>query len=148
MVSQDAQEYINNGSKFHDLGGLDEALKCYQKALDYLKNTDDKKARADTFLEIGNIYTQREDYKNGQEYYEKSLEAYKIAEDDIGEGYALTGIGVILEKLGRFADARNFYVDAISKFENKKDRERKANNLYQIIIPKAAIRDLAGNNLH
>ena len=126
MVSQDAQEYIDNGSKFHDLGGLDEALKYYQKALDYLKNTDDKKTQADTFLEIGNIYTEREDYKNGQEYYEKSLEAYKIAEDDIGEGYALTGIGFILEKLGRFADARNFYVDAISKFENKKDRERKA----------------------
>jgi membrane protease YdiL (CAAX protease family) len=126
MIRQDAQEFIDRGSKFHELGGLDEALTYYQKALDYLKNTDDKKSEADTFLEIGNIYTEREDYKNGQEYYEKSLESYKTAEDDIGEGYALTGIGLTLEKLGRFADARKFYVDAMDKFDNKKDRERKA----------------------
>ncbi len=57
--------------------------------MDYLKNADDKKTEADTLLEIGNIYIEREDYKNGQDYYEKSLEAYQQAEDDTGEGYAL-----------------------------------------------------------
>ncbi len=126
MVRQEAQEYIERGSKFHDLGGFDEALKYYQKALDYLKNTDDKKIEGDTLLEIGNIYIEKEDLKKSQEYYERSLESYKISEDDIGEGYALTGIGLILEKLGRYADARNFYVDAMDKFDGKNDRERQA----------------------
>ena len=87
------------GSKLQELGGLDEALTYYQKALDYLKNTDDKKTEADALLEVGNIYIEREDYKSGQDYYEKSLEAYKKVEDEAGEGYALTGIGFILEKL-------------------------------------------------
>ena len=73
------------------------------------------------------IYTlNSEDYKNGQEYYEKSLEAYTTAEDETGEGYALTGIGLILEKLGRFVDARRYYIDALNKFEEKDDRERQA----------------------
>jgi len=31
--------------------------------LDYLKNTDDKKTEADTLLEVGNIYVEREDYE-------------------------------------------------------------------------------------
>ena len=53
---------------------FEEALKYYKKALDYLKNEDDKKTEADTLLEIGNIYIESEDYKNGQDYYEKSLE--------------------------------------------------------------------------
>jgi len=126
MVRQDAQEYINRGSKFHELGGLEEALKYYLKALDYLKNTDDKKTEGDTLLEIGNIYIEKEDYKSAQKYYEKSLDSYKIAEDNIGEGYALTGIGIILEKLERYADSRHYYVDAMGKFDDKKDRERRA----------------------
>ena len=126
MVRQDAQEYINRGSKFHELGGLEEALKYYLKALDYLKNTDDKKTEGDTLLEIGNIYIEKEDYKSAQKYYEKSLDSYKIAEDNIGEGYALTGIGLILEKLERYADSRHYYVDAMGKFDDKKDSERRA----------------------
>ncbi len=126
MVQNDAQEFLERGSKFHELGRLDQALTYYQKALDYLKNTDDKKTEADALLEVGNIYIEREDYKNGQEYYEKSLKAYQEVNDETGEGYALTGIGLILEKLGRFADARGFYVDAINKFDEKQDQERKA----------------------
>lgn len=126
MVRQDAQEYIDRGSKFHELGGLDEALKYYQKALDYLKNTDDKKTEGDILLEIGNINIERKDYKTAQEYYEKSLDSYQIVEDDVGEGYALTGIGLILEKLERYAEARKYYVAAIGKFNDKNDVERKA----------------------
>ena len=75
MVRNDAQEFYETGSKFHELGALDDALTYYQKALAYLKNTDDTKTEADALLEVGNIYVEREDYKNGQEFYEKSLES-------------------------------------------------------------------------
>ena len=126
MVKNDVQELLDMGSKFHELGGFDEALTYYQKALDYLKDSDDKKTEADTLLEVGNIYTEHEDYKNGQEYYEKSLEAYREVNDGIGEGYALTGIGLILEKLGRFADARGYYTHAVNKFNDKNQQEGKA----------------------
>ena len=126
MVENDAQEFLDMGSKLHELGGLDEALIYYQKALNYLKNTDDNKTKADTLLEVGNIYIEREDYVNGQEYYEKSLEAYQEINDEIGEGYALTGIGLIMEKLGRFIDARGYYTDALNKFDENEDQERKA----------------------
>jgi len=126
MVKNDVQELLDMGSKFHELGGFDEALTYYQKALDYLKDSDDKKTEADTLLEVGNIYTEHEDYRNGQKYYEKSLEAYHEVNDGIGEGYALTGIGLILEKLGRFADARGYYTHAVNKFNDKNQQEGKA----------------------
>lgn len=126
MVQDDAQEYIDQGSKFHELGSLEKALTYYQKALDYLKDTDDKKIEADALLEIGNIYIEKEDYKNALNYYEKSLNTYKTVDDTVGEGYALTGIGLTHEKLEQYADARNYYVDAQSKFEDRSDRERKA----------------------
>jgi membrane protease YdiL (CAAX protease family) len=126
MVQDDAQEFLEMGSKFQELGSLDEALTYYQKALDYLKNTDDKKNEADAFLEIGNIYVERKEYGKGQEYYEKSLESYKYVNDETGEGYALTGIGWVLEQLGKYMDARGYYLEAANKFENKNDMERMA----------------------
>jgi membrane protease YdiL (CAAX protease family) len=124
MVRNDANEFLETGSKLHELGGLDEALTYYKKALDYLKNSDDRKAEADGFLKVGNVYLEQKDYKNAQKYYENSLEAYKKADDDVGEGYALTGLGLILEKLGRYVDARGYYLDAAKKFEDKNDKER------------------------
>lgn len=126
MVQHDAQEYLNQGSKFHELGSLDKALTYYYKALDYLKGGEDKKTEADALLEIGNIYIEKENYENAQNYYEKSLSTYKTADDSVGEGYALTGIGLIHEKQEKYADARNYYVNAESKFNNRSNRERKA----------------------
>lgn len=126
MVQKEAQEYIDQGSKFHELGSLEKAITYYQKGLDYLKNTKDRKTESDALLEIGNIYFEQEEYKNAQNYFEKSLNTYKTVNDTIGEGYALTGIGLVYEKLEKFEDARNYYNEAISKFENRSDRERKA----------------------
>ncbi len=126
MVQDDAQEFLEMGSKFQELGGLDEALTYYHKALDYLKNTDDKRSEADALLEVGNIYVERKEYGKGQDYYEKSLESYKFVDDEIGEGYALTGIGWVLEKLGKYIDARGYYLEASNKFENENDMERMA----------------------
>lgn len=126
MVQDDAQEYIDQGSKFHELGSLEKALTYYQKALDYIKDTDDKKIEADVLLEIGNIYIEKDDCKNAHNYYKKSLNTYKTVDDAVGEGYALTGMGLTHEKLEQYAAARNYYVDAQSKFEDRSDRERKA----------------------
>ncbi len=81
---------------------------------------------ADVLLEVGNIYVEREDYENGQKYYKNSLEAFKAAEDHTGEGYALTGIGFIHEKLERYIEARENYFDALKKFEKTNEQERVA----------------------
>ncbi len=124
MVRNDAQEFFETGSKFHELGALDDALTYYQKALAYLKNTDDRKTEADALLEVGNIYVEREDYKNGQEFYEKSLESYQNVEDSSGEAYALTGMGLVFEKSGRFVDGRGYYIEALNKFKELNDKER------------------------
>lgn len=124
MVHEAAQEFLDMGSKFHELGGLNEALTYYRKALNYLKNTDDHKTKGDALLEIGNIYIELEDYKNGQKNYERSLKEYNKANDEIGEGYALTGIGLILNNRGKYADARRYFQEALKKFEEKSDLER------------------------
>ena len=126
MVRNDAQEFFETGSKFHELGALDDALTYYQKALAYLKNTDDTKIEADTLLEVGNIYVETKNYKNGQKYYEESLRAYQKVNDTSGEGYALTGIGLVLEKVGKFVDGRGYYINALNKFEEQNDKERMA----------------------
>ena len=126
MVRNDAQEFYETGSKFHELGALDDALTYYQKALAYLKNTDDKKTEADVLLEVGNIHVELEDYQIGQEYYENSLKAYHEVNDISGEGYALTGIGLVLGKVGRYVDGRGYYIEALNKFEERNDKERTA----------------------
>jgi hypothetical protein len=126
MDRNDAQEFFETGSKFHELGSLKDALTYYQKALAYSKNTDDKKTEADVLLEIGNVYVELENYQIGQEYYEKSLNAYQKVNDISGEGYALTGIGLVLGKVGRFVDGRGYYIEALNKFEELKDKERTA----------------------
>ena len=126
MVRTDAQEFFETGSKFHEQGSLDDALTYYQKALDYLKNSDDAKTEGNVLLEVGNIYVERNDFENGHKYYQSSLEAFKKAEDYTGEGYALTGIGFILKKQERIVEARENYFDAVKKFEEKNEQERVA----------------------
>ena len=46
--------------------------------------------------------------------------------DISGEGYALTGIGLVLGKVGRFVDGRGYYIEALNKFEERNDQERAA----------------------
>ena len=57
MVRTDAQEFFDMGSKFHEQGSFDDALIYYQKALDYLKNSDDAKTEGNILLEVGNRST-------------------------------------------------------------------------------------------
>ena len=45
-------------------------------------------------------------------------------EDLIGEGYALTGLGIVQEKNGWLDDARIFYGKSLQKFKEVKDYER------------------------
>ena len=129
MVRTDAQEFFDMGSKFHEQGSFDDALIYYQKALDYLKNSDDAKTEGNILLEVGNIYVERDDFENGQKYYQSSLEAFKKAKDYTGQGYANTGIGFILEKQDRYVEARENYFDGVKNFEEKNDPERLANIL-------------------
>ena len=126
MDRTEAQEFFETGTLFHEKGNLDNALTYYQKALDYLKNSDDAKTEGDVLLEVGNIYVEREDFENGHRYYKSSLEAYKKAKDHTGEGYANTGIGYILEKQGRYLEARENFFDAVKNFEKTNDPERVA----------------------
>ena len=126
MSRNDANEFLETGSKLHALGGLDEALTYYQKALDYLKNSEDKKTEADTLLEIGNVYLERANYTNAEKYFKKALELYNSVQDDLGRGYAYTGLGLSEEKQEKFNEARGLYSNAVNIFHNKKDKEREA----------------------
>ena len=121
-----AQEFFETGKKFHKEGNLDKALRYCYKALNYLRTYPDIKTEADVLLEIGNIYVDRDDYENGQKYYQSSLVAFVEVNNPTGEGYALTGIGFILEKQEKCVEAREYYFEAVKKFEKTKDQERVA----------------------
>ena len=120
-----AQEFFETGKKFHKQGNLDKALRYCYKALNYLRTYPDMKTEADVLLEVGNIYVDFDDYKI-QKYYQSALEAFEKNNDNIGEGYALSGIGFIREKQERFVEARENYFEANKKFEETNDQERVA----------------------
>lgn len=111
------------GTLFFQQGKLEEALMYFKKALMYFKEFDDDKT-ASTFLKIAETYTELQDYDKAEENFIKSKKIYSKYKDLIGEGYALTGLGIIQEKKEDYDEARKYYNKALKTFRKANDAER------------------------
>ena len=63
-------------------------------------------------------------YRESLKQYKKSYKIYKKNKNPEGEGYSLTGLGINYEKLEDHDQAREYYEQAISKFQSINDTER------------------------
>lgn len=110
------------GTLFFQQGKLEEALMYFKKALMYFQEFDCNKT-ANTYLKIAETYSELDDYDHAAEYFSKSKKIYKKSKDLIGQGYALTGLGIINEKKEDYDEARKYYNKALNRFRKANDPE-------------------------
>jgi tetratricopeptide (TPR) repeat protein len=60
-------------------------------------------------------------FETAKDYYQKSLDAYRKAEDHQGAGLSLVRLGRVGEILGKYAEARRAYEESLEVFESLMD---------------------------
>lgn len=124
MGKNDGELALKIGSKFYGRGELEKALVYYNQALDTFEEIGDLQKEADTLLEIGDIHIELNDAKMSREFYKKSQKLYMENKDPIGEGYALTGLGITYQNDKEYEESREYYKKALKKFQKAKDNKR------------------------
>ncbi|GAB4316503.1 MAG: CPBP family glutamic-type intramembrane protease [Methanobacteriaceae archaeon] len=126
MNRKEAQMAYEKGSSYYNQEAYEKALEQYSRALKIFKERNISDKTADTLLEMANTYGNLKEYDVAFEKYEQCKALYHKNKDLIGEGYALAGMGSIMEKKGKFEESRDFYYKALKKFKKARDYERQA----------------------
>jgi len=124
LYDEEGKEYFKAGNEFYQNSEMQEAIHYFRMAITSFQESGDIKGVADTLLEMGNAYFQLGNYFQSNRNYQNALDLYSEMEDLIGEGYALTGLGIVQEKNGWMEDARIFYGQSLQKFKEVKDYDR------------------------
>ncbi|XP_071283650.1 43 kDa receptor-associated protein of the synapse [Agelaius tricolor] len=102
------QVSLSMGNAFLGLSIFQKALECFEKALRYAHNNDDKMLECRVCCSLGNFYTQIKDYEKALFFPCKAAELVS----DYGKGWSLKyramsqyHMAVAYQKLGRLADA-------------------------------------------
>ncbi|XP_054017423.1 43 kDa receptor-associated protein of the synapse isoform X2 [Dryobates pubescens] len=102
------QVSLSMGNAFLGLSTFQKALECFEKALRYAHNNDDKMLECRVCCSLGNFYTQIKDYEKALFFPCKAAELV----NDYGKGWSLKyramsqyHMAVAYRKLGRLGDA-------------------------------------------
>ncbi|RJS48534.1 MAG: hypothetical protein CIT03_07515 [Methanobacterium sp.] len=120
LQKKDAENFYEKAIRLHDKGKNKEALGFYKKALNLFT---DKTSRGDCLLEMGNIQAALKNDDKALDLYQKSQKEYHGPKDRLGEGFALSNMGVIHDKRKEYEEARYYYQKALYKFEKAGDTD-------------------------
>ncbi|MGZ7108907.1 MAG: tetratricopeptide repeat protein, partial [Methanobacterium sp.] len=124
MDKLEAKLALDMGTQFYGEGKLEEALQYYNKALELFQKSKDEQKEADILLEMADIQLELGNLEGSSKNYEKSQGMYHKIGDLIGEGYSLTGRGIVFERYKKYGEARDYYDEAIVLFQKAKDYHR------------------------
>ena len=77
------QSWFKEGNLYYSSEKLDEALKCYEKALEGFRKLGNKKYERETLQEIGHIYASLEQYQKAIPYLEQALSLISKPSEEI-----------------------------------------------------------------
>lgn len=125
MEKQESREFLELADSYYQEKNYADAITYYKKALNYIQINEEVE-QADLFLKMGDLYFDMEDYTTAREYYNNSLNMYSQIKDRIGQGYSLTGLGILQDREGDHDEARKYYNRALQKFQKANDTQRQA----------------------
>ena len=85
--------YLQKGNALSRKGLLDKALEAYFIAIDYAQKADNQDGKAKVFIAIGNIYSEYDDSRNANRYYNKGIEILRTGSDSLELAKAIFNTG-------------------------------------------------------
>ncbi|MGZ4049080.1 MAG: tetratricopeptide repeat protein, partial [Bacteroidia bacterium] len=114
-------------------GSYSEALTKLKEALDLAEKTNDESALANSYLNIGDVYSTLKNYNNAIDNYEKSFDLYKKTNQYNDAITALNRIANRYMDKGNFSNDTSFIFRAIKLYENAKSLSITTDNTVKVV---------------
>ena len=118
-----AQKYLFAAKIFLDYSYGDEAINCFQGALELFRKKDDKKGIAYTLSGLGTAYLSKSDFKTSKKFLRKAhkiFKEYEIKNKAFIEN--ITSIGNLLRTEGKYEEALKYFNFALDYHRVKKKK--------------------------
>lgn len=101
------------GKAYASLGRYDDAIREYQKVLQYCQDNAQLAVKSETFTQVGQLLAKQGDCDRALGYMQRAIGAYRRLNNRVGLCKALRNLGVIYVELGEFEEAELNYTEAI-----------------------------------
>jgi len=118
---------------YHHLGlvaqeqrNFEEALKCYKKASQIYKDTDNFYKAVGIYYQIGMIAQQKGNFEEANKCYNTALKIHEKFGDNYEAAHDYSGLGDVADQQGDFHKAIHYYEKAVKTFKEQQDFHRVA----------------------
>ncbi len=129
------------GKAYSSQGNYEEAIREYQKLLQFCHDSNQLDVKSETFTQIGQLLAKQGDQDRALGYLQRAIGAYRRLNDVKGMCRALRNIGVVYVELGEFEEAEINYEEAISLAEEIGEQVLYADMINNL----GAIKNMKGN---
>ncbi len=105
------------GKAYASTGRIDQAIREYQKVLEFCRDSGHLAVKSETFAQIGQLLGKQGDHDRALGYLQRAIGACRRMKDHAGVCRALRNLGVIYVELGEFDEAETHYDEAIALAE-------------------------------
>ncbi|XP_078375716.1 uncharacterized protein LOC144659146 [Oculina patagonica] len=111
-----------------------EAKELYNRAIDIMIKTGDRKREADAYCKLGSMLYQLGELRNAQQYIEKEQAIRIEIKDRAGEATSYGNLGTVLSSLGEYRKAKEYLEKALAIRIETEDRSGEAAD-YGVTLP-------------
>ncbi len=109
-------KWFNEGNTFFQKNQYEEAIKCWEKALEMGRDLQNDQVQAKSLMNIGTAYSVQKEWNKALKFFHQGLEIEKKLGDDASIAEALMKIGDMFFALDQWENARNYYRQSIETF--------------------------------
>lgn len=122
LPKEQAQLLIDLGVLHHQRRALDEAERCYQRALELQRTRGDQQAEGRVLGNIGALHHDRQDFEPAREYYQRALTLFRSTGERRLEGLYLANLGILEHEREDMSEAEHNYQRALEILDEVEDQ--------------------------